>query len=157
MKKVMLLLVALSVILIGCGKNELNAFVDDFNQSARKYDATELKESEFGEIEKIDDEEWRNVFESKEYSIDVMEDKKKIVGYFINVKSDKTSIDKNGKGYNAILTLADTLDLNIRDLENGMQTAFNEKFHDYEDEDYEIGISVVNITSASMSIIIEEK
>lgn len=156
MKKGLFILL-ISILLVGCGINELDAFVEDFNQSARKYDTTELMESEFGEIETEDGEDWRNLFESKEYSIDVVYDKKNVVGYYINVKSDQTSIDKTSKGYNAVLTLADSLGLKVSDLEKGMQSAFNDNFYNYEDGDFEVRISVINITSASISIMIEKK
>lgn len=157
MKKIMPLFMGLLLFLGACGSSGLDSFVEEFNQSARKYDATELIESEFGEIETEDEESWRNLFESKEYSIDALYDKKDVVGYNIRVKSDNESIDKAGKGYNAVLTLADTLGLKINDLEKGMQTAFNEDFHDYEDGDYKVSIYVINVVSATMSITIEEK
>ncbi|GIN13203.1 hypothetical protein J26TS2_30700 [Shouchella clausii] len=161
MKRVLSLLLLSVFVLSGCGSvsgsSELSAFVDDFNQSARKYDATELIDSEFGEIETEDGESWKNLFESNEYSIDALYDGSDVIGYYINVESDTTSIDKNGKGYNAVLTLADTLGLKTSDLEKGMQEAFNENFYDYEDGDYNVRISVINVVSASMSITIEEK
>ncbi|MGY3718669.1 hypothetical protein ACWE42_24460 [Sutcliffiella cohnii] len=112
--------------------------------------------SEFGKIETEDGEGWRNLFESKEYSIDAVYDKKDLVGYYINVKSDTNSISKSGKGYNAVLTLADALGLKVSDLEKGMQVAFNESFFVYEDGDYNVRISVINVTSSSMSIMIEK-
>lgn len=159
MKKILITLLILVLVLTGCGSkdNELNTFVDDFNQSARKYDTTELIENEFGEIETEDEEDWRSLFESKEYSIDIMYDDNNIVGYYIKVESDQTSIDKTGKGYNAVLTLADALGLKTSELEKGMQTAFNDDFFSYEDGDYEIRVSVINIASATMSIMVEEK
>jgi len=157
LKKITPLLIGLVLLLVACGSGELDSFVEDFNQSARKYDATKLKENEFGEVETEDGEDWRNLFESKEYLINLMYDKKNIAGYYIKVESDETSIDKTGKGYNAVLTLADSLDLNISDLEKGMQAAFDDNFHDYEDGDYEVRISVINITSAWLSIMIEKK
>lgn len=156
MKKILFILLS-SVLLVGCGKNELDTFTEDFNQSARKYDVTELMQNEYGEIETEDGEDWRNLFNSKEYSIDVMHDKNNIVVYYINVKSDQTSIDKTGKGYNAALTLADSLGLDIGELEKGMQAAFNDDFYDYDEGDYNVRISVINIVSTSMSIMIEEK
>lgn len=157
MKKITLLLIGLVLFLGACGSGELDSFVEDFNQSARKYDATELVESEFGEMETEDEESWRNLFESKEYSIDALYDKKNVIGYYINVKSDTTSIDMTGKGYNAVLTLADSLGLKVSDLEKGMQTAFDDTFHDYEDGNYKVRMSVINVVSASMSITIEKK
>lgn len=157
MKRLFLIIVTLLIFLSACGGNELTAFAEDFNQSARKYDTTELIEDEFGEIEEEDGEKWRDLFSSKEYSIEAIYDKDKISGYYINVKSDTKSIDKNGKGYNAILTLADALGLDINDLEKGMQEAFNENFHDYEDGPYTVRISVISISSTSMSITVENK
>jgi hypothetical protein len=157
LKKFLFNLLMITLLLAGCGSDELDGFVEDFNQNARKYDATELIEDEFGEIEEEDGEKRRNLFESKEYTIDALYEKNDVVGYYINVRSDTTSISKNGKGYNAVLTLADTLGLKISDLEKGMQKAFNEDFHDYEDGDYKIRISVINVTSASMSITVEKK
>ncbi len=158
MKKVLILLIV-AILLTSCGSenSELSAFVEKFNQSARKYDAIELIENEFGKIETEDGESWRNLFESKEYSIEIMCDKNNIAGYCIDVVSDKTSISKTGKGYSAVLTLADTLGLNIKELEKGMQAAFNENFYNYEDGSYEVRITVINITHAMMSITIEEK
>ncbi|MEK4150033.1 hypothetical protein NST02_23605 [Robertmurraya sp. FSL W8-0741] len=156
MKKIAFILL-LSILLTGCGQNELDTFVDEFNQSARKYDTTELMENEFGKIESEDGEEWRNLFESKEYLIRVYYENNSISGYHINVESDTTSIDKKGKGYNAVLTLADTLGLNISDLEKGMQEGFNKDFYEYEDGDYKVRIYVINIISASMGITIEKK
>lgn len=159
MKKYSLLILSgiLSLILVGCGNDSLDTFVEDFNQSARKYDSTELIKNEFGEIETEDGESWRNLFNSKEYSLDAYYEKNDAVGYYINVKSDQNSIDKKGKGYNAILTLADSLEVNISDLEKGMQKAFDENFYKYEDGDYNIRISVINITSATLAVTIEEK
>src|SRR5690625_6937425 len=69
LKKITPLLIGLVLLLVACGSGELDNFVEDFNQSARKYDATELKENEFGEVETEDGEDWRNLFESKEYLI----------------------------------------------------------------------------------------
>lgn len=157
MKKYFLAIITILLVLTACNDNSLNSFVKDFNQSARKYDAIELVESEFGEIEEEDGERWRSLFKSKEYEIEAMYDGKKVSGYYINVNSDTNSILKDSKGYNAVLTLADALDLDIKDLEKGMQEAFNENFYDYEDEYHNIKIRVINITSASMSITIEDK
>ncbi|MCF3942164.1 hypothetical protein [Oceanobacillus alkalisoli] len=158
MKKLIFVLL-IPIFLIGCGVNakELDSFAEDYNQSARKYDATELVPDEFGEIEEEDGEKWRELFNSKEHTIEALYDGNNVKGYYINVKSDTNSIDKTGKGYNAVLTLADTLGLDIDKLEDGMQTAFNESFHDYEDGEHSIRISVINVTSASMSITVEKK
>lgn len=176
MKKLVLFLL-FSILLVGCGANELNTFVEDYNQSARKYDTTELIENEFGDMEKASDlyeemkdedeevaeiyknsnEGWRNLYISKEYEIKALYDGDELTGYSINVDSETNSIDKTGKGYNAALTLADSLGLNTSDLEKGMQEAFNDDFYDYEDGDYEVRISVINVSSASMSITIENK
>lgn len=161
MKRVLILLILLVVVLLltscGSANSGLNTFVEKFNQSARKYDTTELIEKEFGKIETEDGESWRTLFESREYFIDIMYDKNDIAAYYIRVESDKTSIDKTSKGYNAVLTLADALGLDIKDLEKGMQAAFNENFYNYEDGSYEVRITVINITHAMMSITIEEK
>src|SRR5699024_1784220 len=126
---------------VACGNNELDAFTDEFNQNARKYDAIELVKDEFGEMEyakdsydkwkdedeelaealKESDESSRVLFESNEYKISSNYDKDKPTGYSIRVESDTNSIDKTGKGYNAILTLADTLDVDVNKLEKEMQ------------------------------------
>lgn len=176
MKKIFIMLF-ISFLLVGCGSSDLSTFVESFNQSARKYDTTELIENEFGDMEKASDlyeemkdideeiaetlknsnEGWRELYNSKEYEIIALYDGKKLTGYSISVESDTNSIDKNGRGYNAILTLADALGLNISELEKGMQTAFNEDFHAYEDGDYEVSISVINIVSTSMTVTIENK
>lgn len=157
MKKYLLVIITILLTLTACGKNSLDSFVEDFNQSARKYDAIELVESEFGEIEEEDGETWRSLFKSKEYEIEAIYDGKEISGYYINVKSDTNSISKEGNGYGAILTIADTLKLNISDLEKGMQKAFNENTHSYEDGEYDIRINVINIASATMFITIDKK
>lgn len=159
MKRVLILLILAVLLLTSCGSanSELNTFVEKFNQSARKYDATELKGNEFGKIETEDGESWRTLFESKEYSIEALYDKNNIVGYGIDVVSDETSISKTGRGYSAVLTLADTLGLDIKQLEKGIQTAFNETFHSYEDGGYKVSIFAVSITRATMSITAEKK
>lgn len=157
MKKFLLLFITMTILLVGCGSKDLDDFVDKFNQNARKYDATELLKDEFGEIEEEDGDKWRVLFESKEYTLEALYDGNDISGYAINVRSDTDSISKSSKGYNAVLTLADTLGINIKDLEKGMQTAFNENFHSYYDGDYEVRIFVVSVVSTSMTISIEKK
>lgn len=157
MKKLIAAVLIVVFALSACGNGELQSFTSDYNQSARKYDATELVESEFGKMETEDGESWKNLFDSKEYTIDALYDKNKVVGYSINVRSDDTSIKKDGKGYNAVLTLADALDLDAKKLEDGMQKGFNDSFYDYNDGDYNIRIMVINITSASMTITIERE
>lgn len=177
MKKIVLTM-SVALLLIGCGSDsDLSAFADEFNQNARKYDAIEIMEDEFGDMEYLkdsyedwidEDEEFAEViknseessitlFESKEYSIESLYDAKKHTGYSIRVNSDTDYINKDSKGYKAVLTIADTLGVNIKDLENGMQNAFNDNFYDYEDDEYEVKISVINIVTASLSITFEKK
>lgn len=157
MKKVITIILLSTLILVACGSDGLKSFVDEYNQSARKYDTTELAENEFGEMESEDGESWKNLFQSKEYSIDALYDNKNVVGYSINVKSDEESIKKDSKGYNAILTLADVLSLDLKKLEDGMQKGFNENFYNYDDGEYEVRIMVINITTASMTVSVEQK
>lgn len=178
MKKIILLSITL-IFITACGEDELNDFVNDFNQNARKYDAVEIKKDEFGEMEYTRDlyDEWKDedeelakalkeseesskvLFESKEYKIESLYDNKKHTGYYISVNSDTNSIDKTGKGYSAILTLADTLNVDINRLEREMQSAFNSDnlVDEYEDEEYNVRISVINIGSATISITFEKK
>lgn len=172
-------LVIFLLFLTACSDDELDNFVNDFNQNARKYDAVEIKKDEFGEMEYTKDlyEEYLDIdeevaetlkeskesskalFESKEYKIDSLYDNKKHTGYYISVNSDTNSIDKTGKGYSAILTLADTLNVDINRLEREMQSAFNSDnlVDEYEDEEYNVRISVINVGSASISITFEKK
>lgn len=157
MKKFITIMLLSTLVLVACGSDGLKSFVDEYNQSARKYDTTELVESEFGKVESEDGESWRSLFQSKEYSIEAIYDKKKVVGYSINVKSDEESIKKDSKGYNAILTLADVLSLDVKKLEGGMQKGFDENFYNYEDGEYDVWITVINIASASMTVSVEQK
>lgn len=178
MRRITLLFFTL-VFLTACSDDELDDFVDDFNQNARKYDAVEIKKDEFSEMEYTKDlyeedlgideevaetlkeskESSKTLFESKEYKIDSLYDNKKHTGYYISVSSDTNSIDKTGKGYSAILTLADTLNIDINRLEREMQNAFNSDnlVDEYEDEEYNVRISVINVGSATISITFEKK
>lgn len=158
MKRILILLLTITMLLLvacGNGSNELSKFVESFNQSARKYDTVELTKDEFGEVVSENGEDWRNLYESKEYSIDEYTEDD-LIGYYITVRSDSKSISKEGKGYNAVLTMADALDVDINELEKGMQAAFNEDFYSYEDGDYNVRISVINITNATINIMFEK-
>jgi len=156
MRKSLLFIVALFVLLTACGGRAVSSFVEDFNQTARKYDAITLDSDEFGEIEDEDGEKWQTLFSSKEYELDVMYEGNDIKAYFITVESDTKSINKDGNGYNAVLTLADTLGLNIKDLESGMQKSFDEEQYVYEDDNYEVRIFAIDVLRATMMITIEE-
>lgn len=158
MKKLPLILImALLLILSACGTNELEDFKESFNQSARKYDATELKEDEFGEIEEEEGEEWQILFESNEYTIDIMYEKGNITHYLIHVSSNTDTIDKDSKGYRALLTLADSFDLDVEKIEMSLDLGVNQAHQIYDEGDYEVRTNALNITSASVSLTVVEK
>lgn len=139
MKRLLLTLIGTLVLLVGCGGNdELENFTETYNNRADTEDVAELFPEEFGEIETLEDEEWRELYDSDKYSIDARYDNDTIIGYLIMIDSSEPFEDKEGEGYRASTLIARTLGLSVSDYSSNFEQALRNDIHTYSENNYEI-------------------
>lgn len=139
MKRLLLTLIGTLVLLVGCGGNdELENFTETYNNRADTEDVAELLPEEFREIETLEDEEWRELYDSDKYSIDARYDNDTIIGYLIMIDSSEPFEDKEGEGYRASTLIARTLGLSVSDYSSNFEQALRNDTHTYSENNYEI-------------------
>jgi len=139
MKKILLTLIGTLVLLVGCGGNDdLENFTETYNNRADTEEVAELLPEEFGEMEELEDEEWRELYESDKYTITAEYDNDTVIGYSIRIDSSEPFEDKEGEGYRASTLIARTLGLSVSDYASNFERALRNDIHTYSENSYEV-------------------
>ena len=139
MKKVLFLLLLLSLIACGNDLDETNSFIESFNENA--YEFTGVGLIDVNNLENIRQEKngkWRRLYESKFYTLEAKyNDNEKLTGYNLSIDKNQAYEKMEGFGYEATLVLIKTLGLDREEFNKYYQKSL-------EDEDLETVVYVEN-------------
>lgn len=162
MKKLLFVFMTMMILLlVACGSDELQEFVDAFNENAKTYDVPELIPEEFGDIEDEEGMTWQQLYESRNYTIDARyKDGKNLFGFHLAIDNNQPYEKLEGVAYHTGITISEALNLNIDKYVKEFETALTTTSHTYTDGDYRIEFfypGSSSMTSVGMIINFDKK
>ena len=139
MRKIYLIAFVLFFALVGCGSDPLKSFVKKFNEISQKNGIDILITDDFGPVEQEEDSNraWQLLYETNEYIIEAKyEDGKNLSGYYLVIDNNDPYEEREGRGYNAAITIIESLGLVKTKFNNEFKKAMELSSHSYSDDDY---------------------